>query len=172
MFSYESFTADRMGLEGTKLHLLAVGKDMVSIHRPVHLKIMLALQYSLTWLIDYCTWRMAFKAPRHLFFRLCWNLLCAYCSKKYQNRLLSKHSYVYSRLCMGTLMITYAQLSPLYLLSTFYIAHMIDYFRPSTTFPYWKWQKAGQGMRLCPSYNNTDVSSSFHPLSGRVRKSV
>ena len=48
LFSYESFTADRMGLEGTTLHLLAVGKDMVSIHRPVNSKSMLALQYSLT----------------------------------------------------------------------------------------------------------------------------
>ena len=39
--------ADRMGLDGTMLHYLAVRKAMVSVHRPVHSKI--TLTYSLTW---------------------------------------------------------------------------------------------------------------------------
>ena len=41
---------------------------------------------------------------------------------------------------------TYTQLSPLYLLSTLYITHVIKYSRPSTTFPYCKWRKAGWGL--------------------------
>ena len=53
--------ANRMGLDGTTLHYLAVRKGMVSVHRPVHSKI--TLTYSLTWQTDRCTpQRMAFKA--------------------------------------------------------------------------------------------------------------
>ena len=60
-YSYNSFMADRMGLDGTMLHYLAVRKAMVSVHKPVHSKI--TLTYSLTWQTDRCTsWRMAFKA--------------------------------------------------------------------------------------------------------------
>ena len=60
-YSCDSFMADRMGLDGTMLHYLAVRKDMVSLHRPVHSKI--TLTYSLTWQTDRCTpRRMAFKA--------------------------------------------------------------------------------------------------------------
>ena len=62
LFSCDSYMADRMGLDGTRLHYLAVRKAMVSIHRPVHSKI--TLTYLLTWQTDRCTpWRMAFKAP-------------------------------------------------------------------------------------------------------------
>ena len=35
----------------------------------------------------------------------------------------------------------YAQLSPFYLLSTLYVTHMINYSRPSPTFPYYKWSR-------------------------------
>ena len=60
-YSCDSFMADRMGLDGIMLHCLAVQKAMVSVHRPVHSKIMLT--YSLTWQTDRCTpWRIAFKA--------------------------------------------------------------------------------------------------------------
>ena len=60
-YSCDSFMADRMGLDGTMLHYLAVRKAMVSLHRPVHSKI--TLTYSLTWQTDRCTpRRMAFKA--------------------------------------------------------------------------------------------------------------
>ena len=47
---------------------------------------------------------------------------------------------------------TYTQLSPLYLLSTLYITHVINYSRPSTAFPHYKWWKAGRGLgtRLPP----------------------
>ena len=45
--SHESFyMADRMGLDSIMLHYLAVQQAMVSIHRPVHSKIMVA--YTLT----------------------------------------------------------------------------------------------------------------------------
>jgi len=40
----------------------------------------------------------------------------------------------------------YAQLSPLYLLSTLYITHMIKDSRPSTTFLYCMRRKAGRGL--------------------------
>ena len=109
-FSCDSFMADRMGLDGTMLHYLAVRKAMVSVHTPVHSKITLTYSltslaspthfltlpffcgsrsglrdYSLTWQTDRCTpRRMAFKAltPRRPFPRLCSSFLCAYCSKK------------------------------------------------------------------------------------------
>ena len=94
--------ANRMGLDGTMLHYLAVRKAMVSVHRPVHSKI--TLTYLLTWQTDSCTpRRMAFKAllnakaafPSPSF-------LCAYCSKKTrQNGLLLKHSYVYCQLLIN-----------------------------------------------------------------------
>ena len=60
-YSCDSFMADRMGLDGTMLHYLAVRKATVSVHKPVHSKI--TLTYSLTWQADRCTsQRMAFKA--------------------------------------------------------------------------------------------------------------
>ena len=45
-YSRDSFMADRMGLDGTMLHYLAVRKAKVSVHKPVHSKI--TLTYSLT----------------------------------------------------------------------------------------------------------------------------
>ena len=39
--SCDSFMPDRMGLDGTMLHYLAVRKAMVSVHKPVHSKITL-----------------------------------------------------------------------------------------------------------------------------------
>ena len=48
--SCDSFMADRMGLDGTMLHYLAVRKAMVSVHRPIRSKI--TLTYSLTWQTD------------------------------------------------------------------------------------------------------------------------
>ena len=54
-FSCDSFyMVDRMALNSTMLHYLAVRKATVSIHRPVNLKIMLT--YSLTWQTDRCSW--------------------------------------------------------------------------------------------------------------------
>ena len=43
--------ADRMGLDSTMLHYLAVRKAMVSVHKFVHSKI--TLTYSLTWQADH-----------------------------------------------------------------------------------------------------------------------
>ena len=58
--SRDSFMVDRMGLDGTMLHYLAVQKATVSLHKPVHSKI--TLTYWLTWQADRCTSRrMAFK---------------------------------------------------------------------------------------------------------------
>ena len=48
-------------LDGTMLHYLAVRKAIVSVHRPIHSKIMLT--YSLTWQTDHCSpQRMALRA--------------------------------------------------------------------------------------------------------------
>ena len=59
-YSCDSFMADRMGLDATMLHYLAVRKAMVSVHKHVHSKI--TLTYLLTWQADRCTSRrMAFK---------------------------------------------------------------------------------------------------------------
>ena len=55
------YMANRIGLDGTMLHYLAVWKAMVSLHRLVHLKI--TPTYLLTWQTDRCSpWRMALKA--------------------------------------------------------------------------------------------------------------
>ena len=83
-YSCDSFMADRMGLDGTMLHYLAVRKAMVNVHKPVHSKI--TLTYSLTWQADRCTSRrMAFKvllnAKARPFPSLS-SFLRAYCSKK------------------------------------------------------------------------------------------
>ena len=62
-YSCDSLMADRMGLDGTRLHYLAVQKAMVSMHKPIHSKI--TLTYSLTWQAErFTSRRMAFKAPR------------------------------------------------------------------------------------------------------------
>ena len=84
-YSCDSFMANRMGLDGTMLHYLAVRKAMVSVHKPVHSKI--TLTYLLTWQADCCTSRrMAFKALLNAkvqpFPSLCSSFLCAYCSKE------------------------------------------------------------------------------------------
>ena len=77
-YSCDSLMADRMGLDSTMLHYLAVRKAMVSMYKPVHLKI--TLTYSLTWQAERCTsQRMAFKAPRRGPFL---SFICAYCLKK------------------------------------------------------------------------------------------
>ena len=102
-YSCDSFMADRMGLDGTMLHYLAVRKAMVSLHRPVHSKI--TLTYSLTWQTDRCTpRRMAFKAllnakaaPALLKF----SLRLLFRKKNCQNGLLLKNSYVYCRLSIN-----------------------------------------------------------------------
>ena len=51
----ESFMADRTGLGGTMLHYQAVRQAMVSVHRPVHSKIMLTYLDRLPWQTDCCT---------------------------------------------------------------------------------------------------------------------
>ena len=104
-YSSDSFMADRMGLDGTMLHYLAVREAMVSVHKPVHSKI--TLTYSLTWQADRCTSRrMAFKALLNAkarpFPSLCSSFLCAYCSKKLPERApTKKNSYVYCRLSIN-----------------------------------------------------------------------
>ena len=92
-YSCDSFMANRMGLDDTMLHYLAVRKAMVSVHRPVYSKI--TLTYSLTWQTDHCTPRMAFKVLLNAkaarpFPRLCSSFLCVYCSKKLPERAPTK----------------------------------------------------------------------------------
>ena len=107
-YSCDSLMADRMGLDGTMLHYLAVRKAMVSVHKPVHSKI--TLTYSLTWQADHCTSRrMAFNSPRcspFLAFAQAFSALVV--RKNCQNGLLLENSYVYSTVdyqsttCVGT----------------------------------------------------------------------
>ena len=105
-YSCDSFMADRMGLDGTMLHYLAVRKAIVSVHKPVHSKI--TLTYSLTWQADRCT------SPENCFqgaikrqgAALSWPLLkfslCLLFEKKNcQNGLLLKNSYLYCRLSIN-----------------------------------------------------------------------
>ena len=93
-YSCDSFMANRMKLDGTTLHYLAVRKATVSVHKPVHSKI--TLTYSLTWQpADRCTSRrMTFKALLNAkarpFPSLCSSFLCAYCSKKLPERAPTK----------------------------------------------------------------------------------
>ena len=105
-YSCDSFMADRMGLDGTMLHYLAVRKAMVSVHvhRPIHSKI--TLTYSLAWQTDrFKPRRIAFKALLNAKAALSWALLKfsqrllfeKYC----QNGLLLKNSYVYCRLSIN-----------------------------------------------------------------------
>ena len=97
-YSCDRFMADRMGLDGTMLHYLAVRNAIVSVHKPVNSKI--TLTYLLTWQADRCTSRrMPFKAlyaKARPFPSLGSSFLCAYCLKKCQNGVLLKNSYVYS----------------------------------------------------------------------------
>ena len=121
-YSCNSFMADRMGLDGTMLHYLAVRKAMVSVHKPVHSKI--TLTYSLTWQADRCTSRrMAFKALLNakvrLFPSLRSSFLCAYFSKKLPERAPTKKqlrvlSIIDQLQALARRRSAYAQLSPLY----------------------------------------------------------
>ena len=142
--------ADRMGLDGTMLHYLAVRKAtcIVSIHRPVHSKIMLT--YSLTWQTNCCTpRRMTFKALLNANTALSYTqVFSALIVRKNCQNGKKKPSYMYCRL-LGQLHAwacqksAYAQLSPLYPSLYPYVPHMINYPRPSPAFLYCKWQKAG-----------------------------
>ena len=153
-FSCHSFMADRMGLDGTMLHYLAVRKAMVSVHRPIHLKI--TLTYSLTWQTDRCTpRRMAFKALLNAkaapFPRLCSSFLCAYCSKKLperapttkQLRVLSDYR---STTCVGTSTIRLRSIKSS-LPFSLPLRHSRDkLYQALPAFLYCKRWKAGQGL--------------------------
>ena len=102
-YSCDSFMAE---LDGTMLHYLAVQKAMVSVHKPVHSKIMLT--YLLTWQADRCTsWIMAFKALLNAkarpFPSLCSSFLCAYCSKKLPERAPTKKTAMSTVDCGSTI---------------------------------------------------------------------
>ena len=130
-FSHESFMADRTGQDSTMLHYLAVQQAMVSVHRPVHSKITVTYMYAFTWQTD--CWqaldtlengfRSITKHHGSLFSKFCSNLLCAYCSNE-----LPERGPTEARLHVLSIMplqvwvhwrSAYAQLSPLYLISTF-----------------------------------------------------
>ena len=137
-FSCDSFMADRMGLDGTMLHYLAVRKAMVNLHRLIHSKI--TLTYSLTWQTDRCTpRRMAFKA-----------LLNAKAKKLPERAPTKKQLHVLSIIdqlrAWAHRRSAYTQLSPLYPSLYPYVTHVMNYSRPSTDFPYCKRQKAGWGL--------------------------
>ena len=155
-YSSDSFMADRMGLDGTMLHYLAVREAMVSVHKPVHSKI--TLTYSLTWQADRCTSRrVAFKALLNAkarpFPSLRSSFLCAYCSKKLPERAPTKKKQLYtctvdyrSTTCVGTSTIRLRSIKSSLPFSLPYVTHVINYSRPSPAFPYWKRRKAGRGL--------------------------
>ena len=61
----------------------------------------------------------------------------------------TKHGYVDSATtCMAHWRSTYAQLGPLYLLSTLSIAYVLNYSRHSPTILYGKQQKDGRGLGI------------------------
>ena len=133
-YSCNSFMADRMGLDSTMLHYLAVRKAMVSVHRPIHSKI--TLTYSLTWQTDRFTpQRMAFKALLNTKAALSWALLkvfsAAYYSKKLPERAPTKKqlrvlSIIDQLRAWAHRRSAYAQLSPLYPSLYPYVTHVIN----------------------------------------------
>ena len=146
LFSSESLWPTEWDLDGTMLHYLAVWKSMVSIHKPVHLK----LHTLPDKLIAVYPGKMALKAlltTRWPFLRLCWNL---FVRKNCRNRLLlKKHGNVYCQLhnyvCGHINNPPTLNLPSLYP----YVTHMIKYSRPSTTtFPYCKEWKLAWGLGI------------------------
>ena len=147
-YSCDSFMADRMGLDGTMLHYLTVWKAMVSVHKPVHSKI--TLTYSLTWQADrYTSRRMAFKVLLNTkarpFPSLCSSFLCTYCSKKnppewasHKKKTATCTVDCQSTTCVGTSTIHLHSIKSSLPFSLLYVTHVINYFRPSPAFPYWK----------------------------------
>ena len=146
--SCDSFMADRMGLDGTILHVhyLAVRKAMASVNKPVHSKI--TLTYSLTWQADRCTLPGEWLSRRGPFlaFAQVFSVLIVR-----QNGLLLKNSLrvlsIIDQLrAWAHRRSAYAQLSPLYPSVYPYVTHVINYSRPSPAFLYWKRRKAGRGL--------------------------
>ena len=97
--SCDSFMADRMGLNGTMLHYLAVRKAMVRVHKPVHSKI--TLTYSLTWQADRCTLPGEWLSRRGPFLAFAQVFSALIVGKKCQNGLQLKNSYVYCRVSIN-----------------------------------------------------------------------
>ena len=130
-------------------------KAMVSVHRPVHSKIMRT--YSLTWQTDRC---LALKVL------LIAEVFSALIVRKTAKRLLLKYRVWLARLLAACTVnqlrawaprqSAYAQWSPLYpflypsLYPSLYpyVTHVINYTRPSLSFPYCKRRKAGQGLGM------------------------
>ena len=104
-FSRESYVADRTGLDSTMLHYQPVQQAMMSMHRPVHSKIMVT--YALTWQTD--RWR-ALYAPENGFwsvtkrqgglflsFAQTFSVLIVWINC--QNGVPLQHGFVYCQLC-------------------------------------------------------------------------
>ena len=111
-FSHESFyVADRTGLVSTTLHYLAVQQAMVSVHRPVHSKIMVT--YALTWQTD--SWRALYtqengfwsvtKCQGGLFLSFAQTFSVLIVWTNCQNRVPLKHGFNYATTGVGTSMI-------------------------------------------------------------------
>ena len=100
------------------------------------------LAYLANWLL-YTPVNGFQETPRRPFPRVCSSLFSAHFSRK----TLPEQAPTTTRLRVLTIMqlrawaswqSASAQLSPLYLLSTLYVTHVINYSRPSTAFPYCK----------------------------------
>ena len=129
-YSCDSFMADRMGLDGTMLHYLALRKAMVRVHKPVHSKI--TLTYSLTWQAD-----ALLNAKAQPFSSLRSSFLCAYCSKKtLPERAPTKKTATCtvdyrSTTCVGTSTIRLRSIKSSLPFSLPYVTHVINYSGPS-----------------------------------------
>ena len=88
-----------------------------------------------------------YETPRWPFSKLCSSLLCAYgWNKRGPSKARLRVLSITQLRAWAHRRSAYAQLSPLYLLSTLHVTHMIKYTRSSTAFPYFKRQKAGRGL--------------------------
>ena len=129
------------GLDSTTLHYLAVRETMASVHRPVHSKI--TLTYSPGKLTAFHPVNGFQGANKH---QSCCFLGFAQVFSVYVKKNCQNFTVNYAIMCVGTSTSTYAQLSPLYLLSILYVTHVMNFPRPSTAFPYCKRRKAAQGL--------------------------
>ena len=155
LFGCESFMANRMGLG----YISWQDSKLWWVYTDLYIqKVMLTC---LSWPWPWHTWPLytpengfqgATKTPRRPFPRLCSSFLCPYCWKnktaKTGKTWLSVLSIIdrHAITCMVTSIICLCSISSLYLLSTLYVTHMVNYSRPSTAFLYCKRWKAGQGL--------------------------
>ena len=152
------------------LHYLAVRKAMVSVHVQTRTfeNHAILLAYLANWPLytPENGFQGAIKRQDGLFLA---SFLCAYCSKKLPERAPTKKqlrvlSIVDQLRAWAHRRSAYAQLSPLYPSLYPYVTHMINYTRPSPTFPYCKRRKAGRGLGTRLELTSAIVTKPFQML--------